>query len=257
MRIGRGEFLGSLCGLTAGIPLAALGDASVVNAATQTSRAPARPSPGETSYAQSGEDLIASFIFSYLGIKDVTYLDVGAFDPVSINNTYYFYRKGFRGVLVEPNLTMCERLRAVRPMDTTLNAGIGVTAVREADYYIMSEPSWNTFSKEEADHMTRSTNGTIKVTKVVKMPLLDINDVIGKHFKAAPTFVSIDAEGWNMLILKSIDYRRFRPKVICVETLVTATKRSATDVPAFMTSQGYVARGGSFVNTIFVDGALL
>ena len=55
-------------------------------------------------------------------------LDVGAHEPVVINNTYFFYRRGYHGVLVEPNVEMCKKLRAVRPKDTTLEAGIGVTA---------------------------------------------------------------------------------------------------------------------------------
>jgi hypothetical protein len=46
---------------------------------------------------------------------------------------------------------MCERLRPSRRADTTLAAGIGVTAVREADDYVMTEPSWNSFSKQEAE----------------------------------------------------------------------------------------------------------
>ena len=33
-----------------------------------------------------------------------------------------------RGVLVEPNVTMCEKLRRVRPHDTVLEAGIGIGA---------------------------------------------------------------------------------------------------------------------------------
>jgi hypothetical protein len=152
---------------------------------------------------------------------------------------------------------MCERLKAVRPRDTTLTAGIGVTAVREADYYVMTEPSWNTFSKEEADHQAKVTNGSIKIERVIKMPLLDVNDVMSEHLKGAPTFLSIDAEGWHLAILKSIDFQRFRPKVICIETLVSGTNRVIEDIPAFMTSQGYHDRGGSIVNTLFVDGKLL
>ena len=89
------------------------------------------------------------------------------------------------------------------------------------------------------------------------MPLLDINDVMSEHFKGAPSFLSIDAEGWHLAILKSIDYRRFRPKVICVETLVSGTKTVIEEIPAFMISQGYYDRGGSIVNTLFVDGKLL
>ena len=209
------------------------------------------------SFAQSGEDLIAHFIFHYLQLPKVTYLDVGAHDPVAMNNTYFFYRSGFRGVLVEPNVEMCKKLRAVRPEDTTLEAGIGVTAAREADYYLMTESAWNTFSKEEADHMTRVTGGGIKVERVVKMPLLEINDVMAKHFGGPPTFLSIDAEGLHLAILKTIDFKRFRPAVICVETLVAGTKRYMPEIPAFMETQRYVVRGSTFVNTLFLDGNLI
>ena len=201
-RIGRKEFLAGLCGLTAGVPLGAVGSNYLREAPQAAGR---RTDPGDISYAQAGEDVIVNFTLDYLGIKNVTYLDIGAYDPISINNTYYFYRKGFRGVLVEPNATMCEELRRVRPEDTTLTAGIGVTAVREADYFLMSQPAWNTFSKEEAEHMTKATGGSIKIERVIKMPLLDVNDVLAKHFAGAPTFLSIDAEGWHLAILKAID----------------------------------------------------
>jgi hypothetical protein len=145
----------------------------------------------------------------------------------------------------------------VRPKDTTLEAGIGVTAEREADYYLMTESAWNTFSKEEAEHMTRVTGGRIKVERVIKMPLLEINDVMVKHFGGAPTFLSIDAEGLHLAILKTIDFKKFRPAVICVETLIAGTNKHIPEIPAFMETEKYVARGSSFVNTIFVDGNLI
>ena len=215
---------------------------------------PPHPGPPRFSYAQGGEDVAVNFLFNYLQqFKDIQYLDVGTWDPIAYNNTYFFYRRGFRGVLVEPNVAMCQQIRAVRPEDTTLEAGIGVTAAREADYYMMSESAWNTFSKDEADHMTKVTGGHIRVEKVIKMPLLNINDVMAKHFGKAPAYLSIDAEGLHLAILKSIDYSRFRPLAICVETLVAGTRATIPEIPAYMATQGYVNRGGSFVNTIFVD----
>ena len=252
-RISRSAFLSGLGGLAAGVPLGLAGARYLPPQAPEA----VDPDFPFTSFAQAGEDLAAHFIFGYLGIGDVSYLDVGAYDPIRINNTYFFYLKGFRGVLVEPNVTMGEKLRAVRPRDTTLTAGIGVGEVREADYYLMTEPSWNTFSKEEAEHQTRISNGRIKVEKVVKMPLLDINAVMSEHFKGAPAFLSIDAEGWHLAILKSIDFQRFRPRIICVETLVSGTKTVIEEIPAFLTAQGYQDRGGSLVNTLFVDSQLL
>jgi hypothetical protein len=260
MKVTRHDFLAAL-GAVAAVPLDALDQRSGRQTAGQRAgqRAGRRPveADGMLSFAQSGEDLIANFIFHYLQIPKITYMDVGAHDPVKINNTYFFYRKGFRGVLVEPNVEMCKLLRAVRPADTTLEAGIGVTAMREADYYLMTESAWNTFSKEEAEHMTRATGGAIKVERVIKMPLLGINDVMTKHFGGAPTFLSIDAEGLHLAILKTIDFTRFRPAVICVETLIAGTKRYIPEIPAFMETQKYVVRGATFVNTVFVDGNLI
>lgn len=257
--LSRSEFLWGLGGLGGGAALGAFGQRAFGQQPAAPVPNPEPPSePSQVSYAQSGEDIIVESILDYVGVKDRTYLDIGAYDPVFVNNTYYFYKRGHQGVLVEPNVTMCEKLRAVRPRDTTLVAGIGVTAQKEADYYVMTEPAWNTFSKEEADHQARQTQGRIKVEKVIKMPLLNVNDVMRDHFGGkAPAFVSIDAEGIHLDILKSIDYARFRPAVICVETLVSATKKAIPEIPAFMTTVGYVPRGGSFFNTIFVDNKLL
>lgn len=226
--------------------------------AADPARAPEPPVPSIQSYAQSGEDIVAGFIFDYLEIPDVTYLDVGAYDPILLNNTYYFYTRGHRGVLVEPNVTICEKLREVRPEDTTLVAGIGVPKASEADYYVMSEPSWSTFSREEAEHQVEITNGRITIEEVRKMPLLDINEVMDEHFGGgAPAFLSIDAEGLHQAILEAVDYERFRPQVICVETLVSGSTRTLPEIANFMDSRGYVDRGGSFVNTIFVDSRIL
>ena len=218
---------------------------------------PSPDEPGLTSFAQSGEDIITAFAFDYLGIEDVTYLDIGAYDPVLINNTYFFYKKGHRGVLVEPNVVMCEKLRAVRQGDTVLEAGIGIDTVSEAEYYVMTEPSWSTFSREEAEHQERTTNGAVSIAEVRMLPLIHVNDVMAEHFDGAPSFLSIDAEGWHIAILESIDYERFRPAAICVETLVSGANETIHEIPAFMETKGYVARGASFVNTIFVDSELL
>jgi FkbM family methyltransferase len=246
----RKSFIRGLSGVAAGMPLGAFAYRSYRNHF---------PEQGFRTYSQSGEDRVVEYTFIYLKLynKQITYLDIGAHDPIIINNTYLFYMNGCRGVLVEPNPEMCRKLRAIRPGDTTLVAGIGVSAVSQADYYVMSESSWNTFSKEEAEHQVKATNGQVSINYVMKMPLLDVNEVIAKHFKGAPSFISVDAEGLHLAILKAIDYQRFRPKIICVETLVSGSNDSISEIPEFMVTKGYVARGGSFVNTIFVDSEIL
>jgi methyltransferase FkbM-like protein len=247
----RKDFLIGLGGFAAGAPLGALGGRHL---SVDTGAQP----DGNVSYAQSGEDLVVNFLCENLNVREITYLDIGAYDPVYLNNTYFFYRRGHRGVLVEPNVTMCEKLRAVRPGDTVLEAGIGIGKTGEADYYVMSNPSWSTFDRAEAEHQVKATAGKITIKEVRRMPLLDVNEVMARHFKGkAPAYVSIDAEGWHFAILKSIDFARMRPRVICVETKVSGERRMLPEIPALMEKTGYVARGGSYVNTVFVDSALL
>jgi hypothetical protein len=127
-----------------------------------------------------------------------------------------------------------------------------------ADFYVMSDPSWNTFDRAEAESRIKASAGKASIKEVRKVPLLDVNEVMAEHFKdAPPAFLSIDVEGWEFRILKAVDLRRFRPKLICIETLPLGDNRHVQDIAPYMKSRGYVARGGSFVNTIFVDAKLL
>jgi FkbM family methyltransferase len=234
---------------------AAAGVAGTVALAPKLLRPP--PMPGKLSYAQQGEDIalwqIARLV---LGIEQPTYMDIGAHHPILNNNTYYFYERGSRGVLVEPNPALHGLLAAARPRDTLLGAGIGVTAQAEADFYIIGgseDGQLNTFSQEQATALVTRSNGHYRIEKVIKVPLLDINEVMRKHWNAAPNLLSLDTEGFDLPILRSVDFEHFRPDVICVETVEIGGRRVLPEIGQLLAQTGYEARGGSFVNTIFLD----
>ncbi len=210
------------------------------------------PDGTKFSFAQFGEDLVASGLLSAIGVDKPTYLDVGAYDPIRSNNTYLFHRRGGRGVLVEPNVALTDRLKRKRPGDAVLVAGIGVDDTPAADYFVLSDDELNTFDKDQADRLTRET--TTKLVKVVKMPLLNINRVIADHFGGgAPDFLSIDIEGLDFAVMKTLDYTRFRPKLICIETIITATLKHNPETLALLAEKGYELRGMTHANTLFVD----
>jgi FkbM family methyltransferase len=214
------------------------------------------PAGTNFSFAQFGEDLVIEGLFGLLGVSRPSYLDIGAFDPIRSNNTYLFYRSGGRGVLVEPNVAMTDRLRGKRPGDTVLVAGIGTDDTPEADYYVLNHPQLNTFDKEQVDQLVRE--GRAAVVDVVKMPLLNINRVIAEHFGGgAPDLVSIDIEGLDYAVLRTLDFSRFRPKVICAETLAIASTRHNPQTAALMAEKGYELRGLTYPNSIFVDARLI
>lgn len=211
------------------------------------------------SYSQSGEDIIISDLFNRLQIKEPRYLDIGANDPVALNNTYRIYLRGGSGVCVEPNPVLCKKIHTKRKRDICLNAGVAFSNDKEADFYIYPEEfnGLNTFSREEAEFWSKEGNAEIgrhEVEKVVKMPLLDINQLMEDYFKPHPNLVSIDVEGFDFDILKRIDFNRFKPEVFCIETLGFIDNNreiKKTAIIQFFLDKGYFVYADTYINTIF------
>ncbi len=215
----------------------------------------------KVSRSQFGEDVIISDLFDELAIQNIRYLDIGANNPQYINNTYLFYEQSFKGVLIEPNAFLCEKLKAERPRDTVLNFGIGIDDdVKEADFYLFPEASdgLSTFSPQEAKHWEEvGMNGVkFKVERIIKMRLLSVNYVIERYFTECPDFVSIDVEGWDLKILQNFDFEKYNPAVFCVETLAYKPDGSTyrlREINDFFETKGYFSFRETYANTIFVN----
>ncbi|MEO6453455.1 MAG: FkbM family methyltransferase [Ginsengibacter sp.] len=208
---------------------------------------------GKPCFSQMGEDRILHFLFQSLGITNPTYLDIGANHPVNGSNSYFFYHRGSCGVCVEADPTLAAQIKRVRKRDICLNVGIGVTESTAADFYIFPNPytGWNTFSKEEAEF--RKTNWH-PYEKIIKMPLQNINAILEKNFNATPDFISIDVEGLDFDILKSLDFNRHHPTALIVETLhydEFNKPQKQQDLIDFVCSKGYSVYADTYVNTIF------
>ena len=163
------------------------------------------------------------------------------------------YFGGYRGVLVEPNKALYNKILKVRPEDKCLNLGISNGNQTEADYYMFSEANcgMNTFSKEEA--LSYEKDG-MKIEQVVKMPLKDINELLAEHFKTAPTVLSMDVEGLDEMILNKWDFSKWQPLLICLESVVFKAngdfvKRDS--MLKLMASKGYYVYADTHINTIF------
>ena len=215
---------------------------------------PALPEHARLSFSQQGEDIVLFHVLHELmKIATPTYMDVGAAYPVRGNNTYLLYTTGARGVLVEPNPALAAQLRSKRPGDTVVEAGIGVAAAVSADYYeIKGNAMLNTFSAEQVAHLQRGQTESV-VERVVKMPLLNINTVIEDHLGRAPDLLSTDVEGLDDAIIRTLDLSRFRPAAICAETVPTTTSGRLSRTTRYLVSKGYIPRGGSLYNTVYLD----
>ncbi len=214
---------------------------------------PQKPNYKKASYAQTGEDLIVRFLFDELQISRPSYIDIGAHHPFFLSNTALFYRSGCRGINIEPDPTLFGAFTKHRPNDTNLNMGIGAEAA-EADFYIISSPTLNTFSKKEAE--AYKNEGDYYITQTLKMPINTISYVVDKYNSGVfPQYLNLDAEGVDELIVRSIDYEKNYPLVMCIETISFSTSGNGVKNNAlidFVKEKGYMVYADTYMNTIFV-----
>jgi len=184
--------------------------------------------------------LIVNFIFKNLKIDKPTYIDIGAHHPTRLSNTYLFYKKGSQGICIEPDPELFKKIEKKRKNDVCLNIGIGTEEEKMADYYVISDKVLNTFSKEEAGHIVNTTGK--KIEKIIKIPLVPMSKIITKYLSdKTPNFISLDTEGFDFEILKSLNFNNFKPEVFCVETLTyteNKTERKEDEIIAFMKEKG-------------------
>lgn len=208
------------------------------------------------SYSQSAEDILIEAIFGALGIHQPSYIDIGAHAPVYLSNTYLFYRKGSRGVCVEPNPILYKNIQKNRKRDICLNVGVGISSATEASFYIMTSSTLSTFSKEDAERM--ASYGKEKIESITTVPLISFDEIIKNHLQTCPNLVSLDVEGLDLAILKTIDFSVYRPEVFCVETLTYTEdnfEEKITSTIDFLVGKGYLIYADTYINTIFVDKA--
>lgn len=211
-----------------------------------------------THYSQMGEDIIIESIFRKMKKYDFSYIDIGANDPIIFSNTYYFYKKyKVKGCLIEPDSVLCKKLKKKRTRDICLNVGLG-SKCDNLDFYVFDCDPLNTFSKEEAEKI--KSYGTYHLKKIEKVKVIKFNDVVKKYFNdKTPELISLDTEGVEMDILRSIDFDKYRPVIFCIETWDYNEKTGGSkdlEIIDFMTKKGYEIYADTHLNTIFLDSKI-
>ena len=200
------------------------------------------------SFSQAGEDLIADYIFRCRGITNPTYLDIGAYQPFRYSNTAVFYARGSRGVVVEADPSKAQAFKLKRPEDQVIACAVG-EKTGWADFHIRKGGEDALSSLETPEDLDNYMTIRVEVKKVAQ--ILD-----GSFLNKGPDFLSLDVEGLDAQILMSFPFDRYRPKVICVETVTFSESghgEKQSGIGDFLASRGYINYADTNVNTIFVD----
>lgn len=171
------------------------------------------------SYSQHGEDLIIQKI-SRNNLR--TFIDIGSNHPQRFNNTYHFYRLGARGVNLDPNQSLIKLFKKFRPEDISLPYGVGLK--NETKIFYQMDPDVD--SSFDFQHTQQRIQAGCTVEKKYPAQIITLADIFKKYFPKKPVdLLNIDTEGYDYLILKSNDWSKYRPQIICIEDNSLATKK--------------------------------
>ena len=180
-------------------------------------------------YAQHGEDIIAE---SLLPEPQGFYVEVGAFHPVSISNTYLFYRKGWRGIVVDPVPSVAGLFKQRRPEDIMLECAV---SLEEGDRHFDIMPAGETNRLSGAGAASEAASKPLRRIQVKCRKLVSLLNEHLPHGKKID-FLTIDAEGHDLNVLQSNDWQQYRPRLVAVEDFLPAAQ---SPICHFLSQQGY------------------
>ena len=192
---------------------------------------------GVLAYSSEGEDLILRRIFD--DKRNGTYVDVGAHHPFRFSNTYLFYKMNWRGINIDPSPGFQALFNRYRPHDINLEMGVSLEK-QELHYSIFNEPALNTFSADKVKEYTQVMR--YKVIGEKKVATWPLSEILDKYLPAATPidFLTIDAEGLDIDVLRSNNWDKYRPAYVLVESKpFELAPDSDNEICAFMQDVGY------------------
>lgn len=197
--------------------------------------------------------MLIRFVFSARGVDQPTYLDVGAYHPYKFSNTAHFYENGSRGINIEANPVLFRQFERLRPDDINLNIGV-MEESGERTFYAMSPSTMSTFSRDVAEDLVKMHG--FKIVECKKVQIQTMTEVLDNWAtERYPDFLSVDAEGCEEQILRSMNYGVWSPTVICCETISYSESghgaKNASLID-FLKTRGYMVYADTYINTVFV-----
>ena len=188
----------------------------------------------ELSYSQNLEDYHLSLAFA--GQTTGKYIDIGAGHPIADNVSFWFYERGWQGIVVEPQSELAALYERLRPRDITVRGLVG-REYGEIDFHVVDR--LHGFSTTREDVARRAQTFGVNY-QTLRTPVTTLAKLCESNNLGSIDFLKIDVEGAEGDVLFGGDWERFRPKVIIAEAVGPMTSEpSWQEWEPFLVAQGY------------------
>lgn len=191
--------------------------------------------------------------YDYKGI----FIEIGAFDPILISNSYHFERNGWEVHCFEANTQLIDHLKEHRK--NVYNYAVYDTDKPVVEFNVVLSSGWTAgFSAIEIDELhiksvAKNLKTEFPITKinVEQKTLNTLLETELKHIKHID-ILALDIEGGELKCLMGLDLSKHRPSVILVES-GGGCKPYVENVTGYLETNGYVLDLALSYNLFFVD----
>ncbi|UCC30539.1 MAG: FkbM family methyltransferase [Phycisphaerales bacterium] len=210
--------------------------------------------------AQFGEDRVLWQVFRRRSTG--YFIEVGAYDGVTLSNTYFLEQMGWCGLLVEPILPLCRKAAAIRPRSRVVHAACSRKGSHgTATFTVTQNVPVLSFLKADQGHVDRCLREGAQLVEI-EVPVTSLDDILLQERKK-PTpigspwvpnvgwridLVSIDTEGCELDVLDGFDVARFRPRILVIEN----DREAGQAIKPYLSERGYHKFHRQKINDFYV-----
>ena len=194
--------------------------------------------------SQHGEDRWLDKYFSQK--QHGFFVEVGAYDGIVLSNTYHFEKeRGWTGVLVEPDVKKAKLCRENRANSRIFEcAAVGSNNIKEVSFHqVDGGEVYSTINLIDSHRQRIEEYGLAH--HEVKVRAMTLDQILTESQACRIDFVSIDVEEAELEVLKGFDIKKWKPRIVIVESNSSERKREIRDY--------FVRNGYAYFHSIEVN----
>ncbi|MBK8139373.1 MAG: FkbM family methyltransferase [Chloroflexi bacterium] len=204
-------------------------------------------------YSQHGEDCLLWSFFD----KQPTgfFVDVGAFDGRYVSNTYAFELMGWKGICIEPHPVSYDILSSLRSTICLNVACVADETTTSVTLFMEKLGFLSGLLEDRQDDVKRRYEKRgleFDGFETVSVPATTLNQILSEQLpRGAATeisFLSLDVEGTELDVLRGLDLKKYRPRVLLIETNSAPERETLS---AYLAAYGYIFARRLEVNSLY------
>jgi hypothetical protein len=198
-------------------------------------------------YSQFGEDAIIRELVGKK--KSGTYIDVGCYHPKKFSNSYMLHKRGWRGINIDMEEDKIFLFKICRPNDFNVLSAVSDT---EKSVRLFKDRD---FSLGATIDQSMGEKIGAQDSEVLTIKTRTLNQIIATspYYKKPIDLLSIDCEGHDLQVLKSIDLKMYNPKIIIIEDQYRDIEKILKgETYAYLIENGYTLKSWMHLSLIFV-----